>query len=309
MNGTIITAADTDGLLGWPALVEALRAGHRLPRAELSDQFLTRGGDTLLSRASWIDGLGIAVKTVTVLPGNPDSGHPAIHGAMTVFDDRTGAVRAVLDSDVVTNPKTVADSLLGAHYLARADSRDYLIIGTGTVARTLAEGYHALFPQLESIRFWGRDPDKSGQLAEEARAAGLPASQCTDLGEAIGSVDIISTATSSVSPVLAGALVQPGTHVDLIGAFRKDMRETDNDLIAKAQLYVDSRETTIDHIGELIIPMAEEIIQPSDILGDFYDLVASGRPDRRPGDITVFKNGGGAHLDLMIASAILDALC
>ena len=106
-------------------------------------------------------------------------------------------------------------------------------------------------------------------------------------------------------PVILGRHVRPGTHVDLIGAYKADMREADDDLIRRGALFVDSRATTIGHIGELAIPMAAGVIAPDHVLGDLYDLV---RPDARrrasPDEITIYKNGGGAHLDLMIAAHI-----
>jgi ornithine cyclodeaminase len=129
------------------------------------------------------------------------------------------------------------------------------------------------------------------------------------LATTAASADIISSATMARTPVLKGEWITPGTHVDLIGAFKADMREADNALISSGSLFVDSRDTTLHHIGELMIPLAAGIINESDIKGDFYDLIASGTTARKSDDeITVFKNGGGAHLDLMIADYISGAV-
>lgn len=117
--------------------------------------------------------------------------------------------------------------------------------------------------------------------------------------------DIVTCATMSTEPVLQGSLLRPGTHVDLIGAYRADMREADDDVLTRGDIYVDSRDTTIGHIGELKIPLATGLISETDILADLYQLKAEGPGLRSPDTITVFKNGGGAHLDLMIANAIL----
>ncbi len=297
-----ILADDVSGQLGWPAMVEALLQGHKAPRPAIADQFLHRGSDTMLSRAAWIDGQGLAVKTVMVYPDNPASGLPSVQGAMLLFNDATGAVEAVIDSALVTRWKTVADSLLGARLLARPDAARLLIIGAGTVAEGLAEGYPALFPGLK-VEIWNRHPAKAEALA--ARHPDMRA--VTDLPDAVARADIIATATMAKTPVLKGEWLRPGQHIDLIGAFTKDMREADNHALQRARIFVDSVATTVDHIGELIIPLAEGAIAPRDILGDLYDLAAGATGRTGAADITLFKNGGGAHLDLMTGRVILAA--
>ncbi|MEO0913026.1 MAG: ornithine cyclodeaminase, partial [Pseudomonadota bacterium] len=161
-----LTAEMVEPHLDWVRLTDALLEGHRAARPELGDQFLHRGADTLLSRAAWIDGMGIAVKSVSVLPGNPAAGRPSVHGVMVVFDDATGEVEAVIDSALVTKWKTAGDSLLGARLLARPDSERLLIVGTGAVARSLVEAYRALFPEI-GIAIWGRTAAKAEALADE----------------------------------------------------------------------------------------------------------------------------------------------
>lgn len=119
-----IRAEDVDHLLDWNDLADALLAGHKLATPEISDQFVHRGDDTLLSRAAWIDGVGVAVKSVTVMPSNAAHGFPSVQGAMVLFEDQTGQVEAVIDSALVTKWKTAGDSVLGARLLARPDSND-----------------------------------------------------------------------------------------------------------------------------------------------------------------------------------------
>jgi ornithine cyclodeaminase len=294
-----VLGAEADALLDWERMVAAIEEGHRGPRARIGDLFLTRGEDTLLSRAAWIDGLGAAVKSVTVLPANAAAGRPTVHGALVLFDDASGAVEAVIESALVTKWKTAADSVLGARLLARPDSRRLLIVGAGAVAASLVEAYRAVFPGID-ITLWNRSRDRAEALAAETGAA-----VAGDLAAAVGEADIVATATMARDPVLAGAWLRPGQHLDLIGAFRPDMREVDDAAIARARVFVDSRETTIGHIGELMLPIAAGVIDAGDVAGDLADLVA-GRAGRRSRDeITLFKNGGGAHLDLMTARAIL----
>ncbi len=290
-----IRGADVEHLLDWNRMVAALLAGHRLAAPQISDQFLQRGDDTLLSRAAWIDGFGIAVKSVTVLPDNAAKGLPSVHGAMVLFEDETGTVEAVIDSALVTKWKTAADSVLGAKLLARPNSRRLLIVGAGAVAASLVEAYSAVFPGIE-ITVWNRTRHK-------AEALGIAVAD--DLETAVRAADIVSCATMAKQPVLKGEWLREGQHIDLIGAFKADMREADDLALQRARVFVDSRATTVNHIGELMIPIASGAIAEADILGDLYDLANGGEGRTGDTDITLFKNGGGAHLDLMTGREIL----
>ena len=292
---------EAEACLSWDGLVQALIAGHSLPRAEIADTFLYRRADTLLNRAAWIDGLGQLVKTATIFPGNAALGTPTINGGVCLYSDATGALEAVIDFHLVTKWKTAGDSLLSARQLARPDSRSILIVGAGTVARSMVEAYRSAFPQAR-FTFWNRSP-----AGAEALAAATGGTATTDLEAAVRAADIIATATMSHDPLIRGDWLSPGTHLDLIGAYRPDMREADDEALTRARIFVDSRATTIGHIGELKDPIARGVISESDVVADFYDL-AKGTYDRRgPDEITLAKNGGGAHLDLMTAAYILAA--
>ncbi|WP_124112779.1 ornithine cyclodeaminase family protein [Palleronia sp. THAF1] len=303
MDAKLLTYDDMAPHLSWPDAVEALRRGHRLARPQIGDLFLGPPEGTLLTRGAYLPGLGYGVKSVTVLPGNPAQGRPSVQGAMFVFDEETGALRSIVESRLVTEYKTAADSVLGARLLARPDARHLLIVGAGTVARSLVHAYGAAFPRLERISVWARNFAQAQALAANVESP-LPVHAVEDLPQAVAEADIVSTATMATTPVLKGEWVRPGTHVDLIGAFRKDMREADDTLISGAALFVDCRDTTIDHIGELTIPISAGIIDESAVLGDLYDLIEGTQGRRDPQDVTVFKNGGGAHLDLMMAAYI-----
>ncbi|MCJ7873561.1 ornithine cyclodeaminase [Phaeobacter sp. J2-8] len=301
----IVTRQSFGDQIDWAMIVDAIDAGHRMPPAHIEDVFLGPPGRTLLSRAAWIEGLGYGVKSVTVMAENPARGLPTVQGAMLVFEDRAGALIATIDSPLVTDLKTASDSALGARYLARKDSKTLLILGAGQVARNVAAAYRQILPGLERIMIWNRTADKARALAADLVASGLPVEAVTDLADAAGQADIVVTATMSSDPVLRGEWITPGTHVDLIGAFRAEMREADDALLQKARIFVDSRDTTMHHIGELKIPLASGAIAETDVLADLYQL-SQGQVGRTgPDDITVFKNGGGAHLDLMTAFAIL----
>ncbi|MFN3172337.1 MAG: ornithine cyclodeaminase family protein [Hyphomicrobiales bacterium] len=301
----IVTRETVAGKLRWADIIDALYEGHQRPKAEIGDQLLSRGQDALLSRAAWIDGLGFAVKSVSVMANNAAAGLPTVQGGMLIFEDRTGALEAVIDSDLVTEWKTAGDSALGAKLLARPDSQTYLILGAGVVAESLAHAFMDTFPTLARIEIWNRTAGNAKSLAQKLAKDGLPASAVDDLPAACARAGIISTATMAKAPILLGEWVGEGTHIDLIGAFKKDMREADNGLLQKGRVFVDSFETTLDHIGELMVPLAEGAIERGDVLADLYGLVA-GSFERTSGDeITIFKNGGGAHLDLMTAKRIL----
>ena len=294
-----IPFAEGEAQLDWLGLTDAIAAGHDLPKAEIADSFLYRGDDTLLNRAAWIDGLGLAVKSATVFPGNADEGLPAVNGGVSLYADGTGVLEAVVDFHLVTKWKTAGDSLLAARRLARTDTAVILILGAGTVARSLVEAYSAGFPDAQFL-IWNRTPERAEALAEtfDHVTAG------TDLPAAAAEADVVCCATMSTDPVLQGAWLSPGTHVDLIGAYRPDMREADDEVLTRGRVFVDSLDTTVGHIGELKDPIARGVISTDDVVADYYDLGAFMRA--ADDDITVFKNGGGAHLDLMVSRFILD---
>ena len=294
-----IIGPEIEPRLDWLALTDALAQGHELPRAEIADSFLYRGRDTLLTRSAWIDGLGLAVKPATIFPGNSDRGAPVVNGVVNLLDDVTGQLRALVDFHLVTKWKTAGDSLLSARRLARPDARRVLVIGAGSVAESMVHAYRALIPDAQ-ICIWTRPPAGAEALAQRVSARAV-----RDLEPAVRDAEIIATATMATQPVLRGEWLSPGTHVDLIGAFRPDMREADDDLLKNARLFVDSRATTLGHIGEIQIPIDAGAIRESDILADFYDLPAGAYSRRSDHEITVAKNGGGAHLDLMTAAWIL----
>ena len=301
MEPALISYAEGERHLDWLAMARALEAGHHLPRATAEVSYLTRGEDTAITLSAWIDGLGLAVKSVHVFPGAPEHGAPNINGGVYVYDDRTGALKAVLDFHLVTKWKTAADSLLGALKLARPESRRVLVVGAGVVARSMVEAYGAGFPGC-AFRVWNRSVEGAERLAAEYPGVEV----ATDLEAAVRWADIVSCATLAKEPLIHGELLRPGQHVDLIGAFLPDMREADDAAIRRARVFVDIRGDTMENIGEIADPLARGVISEGDVLADFYDLPK--RIFRRESDeeITLFKNGGGGHLDLMASAHVLE---
>ena len=296
-----IIGPEAEARLDWLGLCDAIMAGHARPRAEIADSFLYRGADTLLSRAAWIDGLGQLVKTATIFPGNSAHGKPAVNGSAALYSYTDGTLAAIVDFHLLTKWKTAGDSLCAARLLARKDSARILIVGAGTVAASLFHAYGAAFPGAR-FQIWNRT-----QVSAARMATVFPGAEAvTDLEGAVRSADIITCATMATDPVIKGAWLRPGQHLDLIGAYRPDMREADDTALRRARIFVDSRATTIGHIGELKIPLAHGVIGLGDVLADYYDLESGTFARRSEEEITLFKNGGGAHLDLMTARYVLD---
>jgi ornithine cyclodeaminase len=288
--------------LHWIALTDAIEAGHRYPRAQVTDTLFYRGKDTMLTRSAWIDGMGLAVKVATIFPGNAAQGKPNLHGAVNLLSDQDGTLLAVIDFALITKWKTAGDSLLAARRLARPDARTALIVGAGAVAAAMVEAYRAAFPHIEVI-VWTRRAD-----AARAFAARHGAAVATDLEAAVRQADIIATCTMATDPIIRGAWLRPGTHLDLIGAYTPAMREVDSDCFRRASVFVDCRATTVEHIGDIRVPIAEGVISAADVRADFYDIASGAFGRTHDDEITLFENGGGAHLDLMTARYILDAV-
>jgi ornithine cyclodeaminase len=196
----------------------------------------------------------------------------------------------LVDFHLVTKWKTAGDSLLAASRLARKDARRFLLVGAGKVAQSMVEAYGSVFPQAE-FTVWSRSRDS-------AAAMGLPVAD--DLEAAVRAADVICTATMATAPLIKGEWLQPGQHLDLIGAYKPDMREVDDAAMARARVFVDARATTLHHIGELMAPLKSGAITEADVVADYYDDPAI-YVRRSEDEITIAKNGGGAHLDLMTA--------
>ena len=285
--------------LDWLALTDGLAAGHLLPKAAVEDVFLYRDDNTLLNRSAWIKGMGLAVKCATVFPHNKAQGKPMIGGAVNLFSDDDGALEAILDFHLVTKWKTAGDSLLAARKLARPDSREILIVGAGTVGRALYAAYSAVFPNAK-FTVWNRSAAGAVAFQKDLPAVAI----ADDLEAAVRKAVVITSATMSTEPLIKGAWLRAGQHVDLIGAYRPDMREVDDEALVRSRVFVDNMHTTVGHIGELKIPIAAGVIDAGHVVADYYELDAFSR--KSDDEITLFKNGGGAHLDLMTSRYILD---
>ena len=295
MTVKIINSSNVEPLLDWSELVTDLIDGHSRPKAQIRDIILSRKDDTLLSRTAWIDGLGQLVKTATIFPKNTSI--PAINGAVSLFSDETGELEAFIDFHLLTKWKTAADSLLATKYLARKNSEKILLVGSGNMSSAMVAAYKTIFPDA-NYYIWSRSLENASIFSKKHAVTLVQ-----NLKKGVEEADIICTATMSIMPLIKGKWLRPGQHLDLIGSYRPDMREIDDIAIKKGRIFVDSFDTTVEHIGELKIPLQSRVIKREDISADFYSLNKFKRKSQN--EITIAKNGGGAHLDLMTSKYIL----
>jgi len=310
-------ADQVHGACDYPELIAALKRYHLDDIDIVGDQMLsqpaTEGGDNILFlRSAWQRGQALGTKVITGFWNNPSHRDlPAVHAIYCLFSGEDGHPLAVLDGTALTLRKTAADSALGASYLARNDVETMLMIGAGAMAPHLIMAHKAIRPSLKHVAVWNRSPDKPKSMINDLEGqnamAGLTFEVVTDLKTAAGRADLISSATRTVEPIIEGAWLKPGTHLDLIGAYKKDMREADDAAIQQASIFVDSRTSTIDDVGEIAIPIERGVISEADILADHQQLARGEHPGRRnDNEITLFKNGGGGHLDLMTARFVAE---
>ena len=297
-------------LLDYPSLVEALRHAHAttsMPKTTSMVMDEPAGGeDKFVSLVAWAPEDLIAVKLVGVFPGNLalEQPQPSVQGLVALFSGTTGAPLFACDGASLTFRKTAADSALGVSLLARKDARTLLIVGAGGLAPHVALAHTAVRPSIECVLIWNRNRARAAQVA---RGLHLDAQieVVDDLDQAVARADIISCVTMATSPLVKGALLRPGAHVDLIGAYLPDMRESDDEVIQRARLFVDTRKGC-DGSGDLGQPIAAGLITLASIEADLFDL-CSGRHSGRSTDqeITFYKNVGGAHLDLFTARHLM----
>lgn len=262
---------------------------------------------TLLLMPAWQAGAYLGTKIVTVFPGNADRRLPSVSAGYILMDGRTGSVLALIDGGELTARRTAATSTLAARYLARRDSRTLLVLGTGRIAGELARCHGTLRPELERVLVWGRSAARADSLAQALAREGLPAVAVTDLAHAIAEADIVSSATLSTEPLIHGEWVRLGTHLDLVGGYTPAMREADDQLIAKAIVFADTRDGALQEAGDLVIPVARGLLRADDVV-DLHGLCRGQHPGRRDAtEITVFKSVGAALEDLAAAIIVYEA--
>ena len=305
----IIDAAATAHALPFSRLIPALRAlfaqGCEVPARQV--HAIAAPGTsavTSLVMPAWLPGNHYGVKIVNVAPGNAALGLPGLHSTYLLFNAATGVPLALLDGDQITSRRTAAASALAARWLARDDARHLLVVGTGRVARLLPAAYRVVRP-IERVSVWARTPAKAQAMAALWRAEGLDARAVVDLASAVRAADIVSCATLATEPLVQGAWLQPGCHLDLIGSFTPAMREADDACFAGAALYIDTAEALLKS-GDLLGPLERNVITPGAVRGTLASLARGESGGRRSEtERTVFKSVGTALEDLAAAMLVL----
>jgi ornithine cyclodeaminase/alanine dehydrogenase-like protein (mu-crystallin family) len=237
-----------------------------------------------------------------VFPENGKRGLNAVFSTYLLIDGATGAHLALIDGNEITARRTAAASALAADSLARADATSLLIVGAGHIAAMMADAYAAIRP-IRAVRIWNHTPARAETLAARLRAAGHAATAVGDLAAAVGVSDIVTAATLSTTPLIRGAWLRPGTHLDLIGGFRPDTREADDEAVRRSRVFIDT-EAAMSEAGDLTQPIAGGVLAASAIAGSLASLCADRAAGRRTDqEITLFKSVGSALEDL--AAAIL----
>lgn len=306
----LIDAETVHRLLDYPGLMHALAEAHRedpplVDRALLQPAAGGQHGDeAFLVQPAWVPGRALGVKMATVMPRNATraGNRPSIHAAYQLFDGDTGEPLAGIDGTALTLRKTAADSGLGSHLLAAAGPRVLLMVGAGALAPHLIAAHRAAHSSIEQVLVWNRGRDRRNTLVQQLRDGGARAEPVDDLASAVPEADIISCATAATRPLIRGQWLRPGQHLDLVGAFNPVMRESDDDCVRRASLFVDLRLTTVESAGDLVQPIASGVITAQDVRADLFELCRGEHAGRSTGDeITLYKNGGGGHLDLFTA--------
>jgi ornithine cyclodeaminase/alanine dehydrogenase-like protein (mu-crystallin family) len=303
----LVDAAATREALPFDALVAALRGafadagGITVPARHVHT--LAGHGTTSLLMPAW-DGAHYGVKVVNVAPNNAARGLPGVHGSYLLHDAATGVPLALIDGSELTTRRTAAASALAADHLARADASHLLVVGAGRIAAVLPAAYRAV-RRIERVTVWAREPSKAQALAGQLAAQGFAADVAEQLDDAVARADIVSCATLADEPLVRGARLGAGSHLDLIGSFTPTMREADDDCFRDAGLWVDTDEA-LAKSGDLLGPMARGVFAAADVRGTLAGL-CDGRARGRTGDAerTVFKSVGTALEDLAAAKLVL----
>lgn len=309
----MIDARRVHELADFGGLIEALRTAHKGGMPKHNDRLIYQEPnpagqpDIFIILPAWQPQEAILAKFVTSFPNNKERhGVSNVNSIYCMINGQTGVAEAVIDGEAVIFRKTSADSAFGSSILSRPDAETFLMIGAGGLSPYTVEAHLTARPSLKRVLLWNRTAANAEALAATLAGKGIAAEVAGDLDKAVAEADVICSATMATTPHLKGKLLKPGCHVDLIGSFTPEMREADDDVLKRAKIFVDHRQTTT-RSGEFLGPFERGVITPADVRADLFELVqgkAEGRTS--PDDITMMKNGGGSHLDYWVAKYLLD---
>lgn len=299
----VLNDKQTHQALPMKALVEALRAmfasGCEMPvRHHHTVNVPGEPEATLLLMPAWQTGAHMGVKIAGVFPGNATRGKAAVNAAYVLMSASTGEMLAMVDGGELTARRTAAASALAADYLARKDASHLLVVGTGRLSLNLVEA-HASARPIRRVTVWGRSHEKAAAVAERAAAAGFETDATDDLEAAVGEADIVSCATLSKDALVQGEWLMPGTHLDLVGAFRPDMRESDDEAMRRASVFVDTRAGATKEAGDIVLALQSGALTETAIRAELAELARGEHAGRESeSEITLFKSVGAALEDL-----------
>lgn len=276
-----------------------VRHHHGIPVPGEQDQ-------TLLLMPAWDAGKSVGIKIVTITPGNGARNLPAVQGIYLLLDGLTGAPRALMDGKSLTVRRTAAASALAASYAARSDASTHLMIGAGALSQPLIEAHRATRPITKNL-LWARDFAKAEVQVKKLATAGIEVEAVRDLEAAVKRADIISTGTLSYDPLVKGAWLRPGQHLDLVGAFLPEMRESDDEAVRRSTVFVDTRDGALKEAGDIVQAIKAGALTPERISADLFDLARGVHKGRKsPDEITLFKSVGTAIEDLAAARLLME---
>jgi ornithine cyclodeaminase/alanine dehydrogenase-like protein (mu-crystallin family) len=302
----VYSAEQVHAALPWPRLVDALATafieGATVP---VRHAHTLSSSDTLLLMPAWDREL-ILTKLVTVIP---DALH-TVQATVAALDRATGEPRAVLDGEAITLRRTAATSALAALNLARLPANTLLVVGTGRLAAWMARAHVALVPGIERVLVWGRNSEAAHALADalahEPEHAQVKFSVASSLETATREASLITCATTSTEPLIRGDWLQPGTHLDLVGGFQRNMREVDDDAVRRARVVADTYAGALAEAGDLVQPIERDIIDRTHVVAELAEVLRGEKiVHRHADDITLFKSVGTALEDLAAVRCVL----
>jgi ornithine cyclodeaminase len=310
MSFRVLAAAEIERLLPMAECVEVVAdALVALQRGEMSQPLRSvwvppgvRGAMAWMPAHRGGDDPVYGLKVLCVVPDNPARGLDGHQGQVLLADGVTGQLRALLDASTVTAIRTAAASALATRLLAREDASTLAIVGTGVQARAHLESIPLVRP-IERVRVAGRTPERARAFADVADVVVEP---CASVEEAVRGADVVVTATSSREPVLERAWLEPGTHVNAVGASQPSSRELDTATVAAARLYTDRRESLEHEAAEYRLALAEGLIEPAHVRGELGELLTGEAQGRTSdGELTLFRSLGLAVFDVAAAAHVL----
>ena len=261
----------------------------------------TKKESTLLLMPAWKPNEDAGVKVVTVSPENGKFDLPAIQGSYLYLDAVTGVLKAVIEAKALTAKRTAATSALASSFLSKTDASSLLMIGTGSLSLNLINA-HATVRPIRQVYIWGRDEAKAKRIAAKLDSKIMDVKVVSTIASVIPKVDIVSCATLSETPLVLGNQLREGQHIDLVGAYRPHMRESDNEAMGRASIFLDSYAGGLKESGDILIPLREGTIKKTDIKADLFELCSKRKKGRtHDSEITVFKSVGHALEDLTAA--------